>query len=266
MSASSTSYELFGIDFGQNEEQRELIRLIREDPERYPLVYCKGAAGTGKTFAALAAALSLVRGKGAARKYKRVIYVREPVEIGHRLGYLKGTAEEKYSPYLGGLLDNYSHLMENVRGDDPKNAHLKSPKKNGRLMKEVDDEVYEGEMYEHLPPDIVALAPEFMRGRSFDNCIIIVDEAQNMNLDEIQTMVTRISNNCKMIIIGSPNQIDVPGMTQEKNDFLISYEILKPTKLVGYVELTKPMRSYFVADFDLRFAEYKAKHPKNKNE
>ena len=136
MSVSSQNYVLFGIDFGRNEEQRELIRLIREDPERYPLVFCKGAAGTGKTFAALAAALSLVRGKGANKKYKRVIYVREPVEIGHRLGYLKGTADEKYSPYLGGLLDNYNHLMANVRGDDPKNSHLKPPKKNGRPVRQ----------------------------------------------------------------------------------------------------------------------------------
>lgn len=266
MSSKKQTYELFGIDFGRNEEQREFIRLIREDPERYPVVYCKGAAGTGKTFAALAAALSLVRGKGSDKKYRKVIYVREPVEIGHRLGYLKGTAEEKYSPYLGGLLDNYIHLMENIRGDDPSTSHLKPPKKKGRLTKEVDDDIYEGPMYEHLPSDIVALAPEFMRGRSFDDCIIIVDEAQNMNLDELQTMVTRISNNCKMVVIGSPNQIDVPGMSQEKNDFMLSYEILKPTGLVGYVELTKPMRSSFVADFDLRFAEYKSKHPKNKND
>lgn len=266
MTVSNQSYVLFGIDFGLNEEQREFIRLIREDPERYPVVFCKGAAGTGKTFAALAAALSMVRAKGAAKRYKRVIYVREPVEIGHRLGYLKGTAEEKYSPYLGGLLDNYNHLMENVRGDDPKSNHLKAPKKKGNLVKEVDDDIYEGLMIDHLPSDIVALAPEFMRGRSFDNSIIIVDEAQNMNLDELQTMVTRISNTCKMVIIGSPNQIDIPGMSQEKNDFLLSYEILKPTKMVGYVELTKPMRSSFVADFDLRFSEYKAKHPKNKNE
>ena len=266
MSVTSQSYVLFGIDFGLNEEQRELIRLIREDPERYPVVYCKGVAGTGKTFAALAAALSLVRAKGAAKKYKKVIYVREPVEIGHRLGYLKGTAEEKYSPYLGGLLDNYNHLMENVRGDDPKNSVLKPPKKRGNLAKEVDDDIYEGPMYEHLPSDIVALAPEFMRGRSFDNVIILVDEAQNMNLDELQTMVTRISSTCKMVIIGSPNQIDIPGMSQEKNDFMLSYEILKPTKMVGYVELMKPMRSSFVAEFDARFAEYKAKHPKNKND
>ena len=94
--------------------------------------------------------------------------------------------------------------------------------------------------------------------------------AEGLQLEHYGSVIVnpkaRIGRNCKMVIIGSPNQIDIPGMSQEKNDFLLSYEILKPTKMVGYVELTKPMRSSFVADFDLRFSEYKAKHPKNKNE
>ena len=92
-----SNYVLFGIDFRSNEEQKEFIRLINEDPARKPVVFCKGAAGTGKTFAALAASLSLIRGKGSKKKYKNLYYVREPVEIGHRLGYLKGTEEDKYA-------------------------------------------------------------------------------------------------------------------------------------------------------------------------
>ena len=103
-----------------------------------------------------------------------------------------------------------------------------------------------------------------MRGRSFDNCLIILDEAQNMDLDELQTMVTRIGNACTMVIIGSPNQIDVQGQTPEKNAFDISYEILKPTGLVGFVELSRPMRTSFVVDFDLRFLEYKLKNKDKK--
>ena len=104
-----------------------------------------------------------------------------------------------------------------------------------------------------------------MRGRSFADCILLVDEAQNMNLDELQTMVTRIGRNCKMVIIGSPNQIDIEGQTPEENDFELSYEILKPTELVGYVELTEPMRSSFVTDFDLRFVAYKKNTPNGRN-
>lgn len=259
MAQNTSAYFLFGIDFGENEGQRELIRLINDDPERTPVVFCKGSAGTGKTFAALAGALSLVRGKGARKRYKTIFYVREPVEVGHRLGYLKGTAEEKYGPYLGPLLDNYNHLMANVNLADPANAAYRPPKR--KIKKNPDDEIIEGPMYEALPPDIVPLAPEFMRGRSFNDSIIIVDEAQNMNLDELQTMVTRIGSNCKMIIIGSPNQIDVPDQFVSQNAFEISYEILKPTKLIGYVELTLPMRTSFVVDFDLRFVEYKMTHP-----
>ena len=83
-----------------------------------------------------------------------------------------------------------------------------------------------------------------------------------MTLDEIQTMVTRIGNHSKMILIGSPNQIDVPGQSVEKNDFETSYEILKPTELVGYVKLVEPMRTSFVVDFDLRCVEYKEKNRK----
>lgn len=261
MASNASQYKLFGIDFTQNPQQRELIRLINDDPERTPVVFCKGSAGTGKTFATLAACLNLVRGKGAKKRYKNIYYVREPVEIGHRLGYLKGTAVEKYGPYLGPLMDNYEHLMAHASPEEQLAGNKLIKKKT---KKDADDEIIESLYYEKLPADIIPLAPEFMRGRSFNDCLIILDEAQNMNLDELQTMVTRIGTMCKMIIIGSPNQIDVPGQTPEKNAFDISYGILNPTGLIGFVELTAPMRTSFVVDFDLRFLEYKLKHQDKK--
>lgn len=260
MATQESNYVLFGIDFRSNEAQTELIRLINLDPKIMPVVYAIGGAGTGKTFAALAASLALVRGKGAKKRYKTIFYVREPVEVGHRLGYLKGTEQDKYGPYLGPLLDNYSHLMDGIKDDQQHPMRKpKGPFGGGRA-----EDSLSSPMYEHLPNDIVPLAPEFMRGRSISDAIIIVDEAQNMDLDELQTMVTRIGNNSKMIIIGSPNQIDVPEQSTEANDFEISYEILKPTGLVGRVELVAPMRTSFVTDFDMRFVEYKKKHPKKK--
>lgn len=249
----ASSYQLFGFDFRENEEQKELITLINVEPNLMPIVFCKGDAGTGKTFAALAAALHLVRAKGSKRKYKNVYYVREPVEIGHRLGYLKGTEEEKYGPYLGPLLDNYNHLMENIKNDQ--SSPYRAPKK----PKDIDEKQ---PIYENLPSDIIPLAPEFVRGRSFSDAIIIVDEAQNLTLDELHTLSTRLGNNSKMIILGSPNQIDVPDQTFSNNAFETSYQILKPTGLVGYVELHKPMRSGFVTDFDHKFLEYKLSHHK----
>ena len=243
------SYRLFGIDFGSNFEQRELIRLIRMDPAKMPVVYCLGAAGTGKTFAALAAALSLVRAKGSLKKYKTVFYVREPVEVGHRLGYLKGGEEEKYAPYLGPLLDNYQHLMDHCKND------AKTPQKPLKNMGSGDETLPYA--YRKLPSDIVPLAPEFLRGRSFEDCLILVDEAQNMNLDEFQTLVTRIGRNCKLVFMGSTNQIDVPNQSEENNDFLTSYRILEPTGLVGFIKPKEPMRSGFVAEFDERFVAYR---------
>ena len=69
---------------------------------------------------------------------------------------------------------------------------------------------------------------------------------------------------CKMVVIGSPNQIDVDGQSFDNNAFEIAYSILAPTKLVGFIELAKPMRTSFVVDFDLRFLEYKLKHQADK--
>ncbi len=246
------TYHLFGIDFGANEGQRELIRLIRLDPSKMPVVYCLGSAGTGKTFASLAAALSLVRSKGSLKKYKTIYYVREPVEVGHRLGYLKGGEEEKYAPYLGPLLDNYQHLMDHCKNET---KSTQNPPKSMKMNASGEDALPYA--YRRLPSDIVPLAPEFLRGRSFENCIILVDEAQNMNLDEFQTLTTRIGRNCKLVFMGSVNQIDVPEQSEEKNDFLASYRILEPTGLVGFVRLNQPMRSGFVAEFDERFAAYR---------
>jgi phosphate starvation-inducible PhoH-like protein len=264
MSKSSSDFFLFGIDFGANPGQRELIRQINEDPQRKPVVFCRGDAGTGKTFAALAGALSLVRGHGSKRsKYKTLYYVREPVEVGHRLGYLKGTEEDKFGPYLGPLLDNYSHLMAHGRKEGVVPQPLRQPKKH-KMEEEEEDSAGFARAYSKLPLDIVPLAPEFLRGRSFENCIIIVDEAQNLTLEEMQMLVTRIGNYTKMIVLGSPNQIDIPGVGEDDNAFTLAYQILEPTGLVGYVHLTEPMRSGFVAEFDQAFVAYKKAHPKPK--
>ena len=252
----SNPYKLFGIDFSSNKEQKELLRLMFLDPKIMPLVYCKGDAGPGKTFAALAGALAMVRGRSAYRQYKEIYYVREPVEVGHRLGYLKGTAEEKYGPYLGPLLDNYNHLIDNIKtSTNPLDKSLSKPKREKKTIN--DSSSTSSPAYEDLPIDIIPLAPEFIRGRSFEDCVIIVDEAQNLNIDEIQTLVTRIGSCTKMVILGSPNQIDVSDQSYDHNDFMISYDILKSTGLVGYIELVAPMRSSFVAEFDRRFVAYK---------
>ena len=252
MKGKSNEFTIFGIDFSTNPEQKELIKAIRKDCKRKPLIFVSGDAGTGKTFAALAASLDLVRQHGAKdHQYQCIYYVREPVEVGHRLGYLKGKEEDKFAPYLGALMDNYNHL---TRDDPNAQRYLRQSSKKG---KDDDDLPL---IYKKLPVDIIPLAPEFLRGRSFEDCIIIADEVQNMTLDEIHTLVTRIGGGVKLILIGSANQIDVPGQTLLQNAFDTSIEILKDTKLTEHIKLVKPMRSSFVAEFDRLFVEYKQKH------
>jgi len=251
--ASPENYRLFGVDFSSNAGEKELIRLIQISPERMPLLFCRGDAGTGKTFAALAGALNEIRSHGAKRaRYKTLFYVREPVEVGHRLGYLKGNETDKYEPYLGPLLDNYQRLMSFASKSGEADSYKPTrPKKTDPDAGEIPS------AYSKLPSDIVPLAPEFLRGRSFEDAIILADEAQNFTLDELQMLVTRIGKNCKLIVLGSPNQVDVPEERGAENPFLLAYQILKPTGMVGYVELTEPMRSSFVAEFDEAFAAYK---------
>lgn len=86
-----------GISFKGNKEQQELVRLIYENNR--PIIFCVGKAGTGKTFATLAAALQLQ----AERRYGKIIYARNPVQLGEDMGFLPGTIDEKYGPFMGPL-------------------------------------------------------------------------------------------------------------------------------------------------------------------
>lgn len=219
---------VLGIDFSDNEEQVELIRLIKQN--NLPVVYCEGLAGTGKTFTALAASVSLVK---IDHKYSKIFYIREPIEVGHSLGFIPGDVEDKYGVYLDGLRDNLEHIS--------KFCGLKV----GDMMSCIE-----------------CVPPEFVRGRSFEDAIIIADEAQNFTIDTIQTLMTRIGKYCKIVFLGSVNQIDVKGFTAESNDFMRSYDIVRETGLVGYVHLVKSERSSYSAMLDDAFA--KAKYPSGK--
>ena len=104
---------------------------------------------------------------------------------------------------------------------------------------------------------IECLPPQFTRGRSWEDSIILVDESQNLSLDTIQTLITRLGKFCKIVFLGSMNQIDVKGKTKENNDFAVAHELLKDLDIVGSVELIKSERSEYVAVFDEIFTNYK---------
>ena len=218
---------ILGIDFTKNTEQRELIRLMNDNDT--PVICCLGDAGTGKTFTAVAAAIDLVK---IQRKYSKIYYIREPLEVGKSLGFMPGDLGDKYGVYLGGLEDN----LENI-------SRFSGINKND--MKYC----------------IECIPPQFTRGRSWEDAIIIVDEAQNLSLDTIQTLVTRLGKYCKIVFLGSMNQIDIRNKTKEDNDFKTSIEILKTIKepIFGFVELVQSERSEYCKILDEAFTNYKNK-------
>lgn len=210
----------FGVSLGKNEEQVELVRLINENSKR--IIIVEGPAGTGKSFAAILAALDLQYNK----KYKNIIYTRNVTQVGENIGYLKGGIEDKVYPFMASLSDALNSIC----------------RLNKQYKLNVDD------LFKRF--DIAPIT--FMRGRTIDNdTICIVDECQNCSLVELQTLLTRISEYGKIILIGSTKQIDDPKqIKKEKCDFQKVYEALQDLPYVGFMHFTKSMRSSWCKEVD----------------
>jgi phosphate starvation-inducible PhoH-like protein len=159
----------------KTENQKLLSRLIKNKD----IVICGGPAGTGKTYVACAEALKLLANPD--NFYKKIILAKSvTVTEGEDIGYLKGSLKEKMEPFMESFLDNFYKI----------------------IGKPLTQKLIEHEIIEVLP-----LA--YIRGRSIDNTIIIVDEAQNISLKNMRTTMTRIGEDSKMIIIGDTKQIDL---------------------------------------------------------
>ena len=212
---------VLGISLKGNEEQQEASRLIMTND--IPVVIITGAAGTGKDFVTMATSLELLNQK----KYRKIIYTRNPVEVGKSLGFLKGSLEDKFEPYMCPLYDTFESLCRN-------SMDKISPRE---LQAKVDVEPL-----------------GFLRGRNFaPGTILIVDECQNLNLASIKTVLTRMSDYCKVILLGSMNQIDdIEQRRKDKCDFqrvIDKFEDVQ-TPWVAHVELVKSMRSKWCAELD----------------
>ena len=213
----------FGVSFKNNKEQQELVRLMAEQDK--PIVICVGDAGTGKTMAALAGALDLQSDK----RYRKIIYGRNPVPLGRDMGYMPGGLEEKYNPYLGGMYDN----LESI-------ARLSAFKPNPN----------------DLTQRIEVLPIAYLRGRSFTDTVLIIDEAQNLDITCLKTILTRMGAYSKVVLLGSMNQIDEPAQRKKAAcDFQQAIDKIKDLPYVGYVELTKSMRSPWCAEIDALLSE-----------
>jgi phosphate starvation-inducible PhoH-like protein len=159
----------------KTENQKLLSKLIKSKD----IVICGGPAGTGKTYVACAEALKFLANPD--NFYKKIILAKSvTVTEGEDIGYLKGSLKEKMEPFMESFLDNFYKIIG-------KPLTLK--------------------LMEHEVIEVLPLA--YIRGRSIDNTIIIVDEAQNISLKNMRTTMTRIGEDSKMIIIGDTRQIDL---------------------------------------------------------
>ncbi len=156
--------------------QRDYLRAIFD----HDLTFCTGPAGTGKTYLAVAAAAAMLK----RHDVKRIVLARPAVEAGERLGFLPGDMAAKVNPYLRPLLDALGDMMD-----------LEQVK---RFM--VNDVI-----------EVIPLA--FMRGRTFNECVVILDEAQNTTVSQMLMFLTRLGNDSKMIVTGDPRQSDLESDT-----------------------------------------------------
>lgn len=158
----------------KTENQKKFVNLI-QDKE---IVIAAGFAGCGKTFLSCAKALLLLK---ANPKYRKIILIKSVTELkGESIGFLKGEMDAKIGPFMESFKDNFRKLI----GGAATNS-----------------------LHEMGLIEIQPLA--FIRGRTFDNAVIIIDEAQNISLDNMKTILTRIGENSKIIVIGDTKQIDL---------------------------------------------------------
>jgi len=180
----------------RSKKQKEYVKALKTSPITMSL----GPAGTGKTYLAVAVALSMLLEK----KVERIILSRPAVEAGERLGFLPGDMKEKIDPYLRPLYDSLHDLFD---------------------YDKIQRKIESGEI------EIAPLA--FMRGRTLKNCFAILDEAQNATQIQIKMFLTRIGENSKLVVNGDPSQIDLPNKNQ--SGLVESQNILKGIKEISII-------------------------------
>ena len=216
----SSRHSVWGIT-ARNREQNFALNLLM-DPE-VDFVSLSGSAGTGKTLLALAAGLTQTLDQGL---YKEIIMTRVTIPIGEDIGFLPGSEEEKMTPWMGALMDN----MEVLTGNDQQNSWEQAAT-NDLLRNRI---------------KIRSL--NFMRGRTFLNKYIIIDEAQNLTSKQMKTLVTRSGVGTKIICLGNLQQIDTPYLTETTSGLTYVVDRFKNWAHSGHVTLMNVERSR-LADF-----------------
>ena len=184
----------------RNANQARMVKSFAQND----LTFALGPAGTGKTYIAIALAVSALKNK----QCRRIILSRPAVEAGEKLGFLPGDMKDKIDPYLQPLYDA------------------------------LEDMIPQQKLKEYMEAQTIQIAPlAFMRGRTLNDAIIILDEAQNTTRHQMKMFLTRLGMNGKMIITGDTTQIDLPRT--EQSGLLQALRILKGVKGIGVIEYEK---------------------------
>src|ERR1700748_352866 len=187
--------------FGKRTVQPKSINQRRylETIEKNDMVFGIGPAGTGKTYLAVAMAISAL----VSKRVNRIILARPAVEAGERLGFLPGTLQEKVDPYLRPLYDALYDLLDPERVD------------------------------RYLEKNVIEIAPiAFMRGRTLNDAFVILDEAQNTTSEQMKMFVTRLGFNSKAVITGDVTQIDLPNA--RRSGLVEANEVLKGVEGISF--------------------------------
>lgn len=184
----------------RNPNQAKMVRSFAKND----LTFALGPAGTGKTYIAIALAVQALKNKAC----KRIILSRPAVEAGEKLGFLPGDMKDKIDPYLRPLYDALEDMIPQLK------------------------------LKEYMENDTIQIAPlAFMRGRTLNDAVIILDEAQNTTTHQMKMFLTRLGVNSRMIVTGDVTQIDLPRTVQ--SGLMQSLRILRGVQGIGIIEYEK---------------------------
>lgn len=184
----------------RSKNQQKLI----ESFNRHDMLFAVGPAGSGKTYLSIALAVNALKNK----QVRKIILSRPAVEAGEKLGFLPGDMKEKIDPYLQPLYDALEDMIPSQK------------------------------LQEMMEQKVIQIAPlAFMRGRTLNDAIVILDEAQNTTTAQIKMFLTRMGANTKMIITGDTSQIDLPAQT--RSGLIDAMDILNNVKGIGFVHMGK---------------------------
>lgn len=194
-------YNIYGKPItARSENQQKLVKAYQEND----MLFAIGPAGSGKTYTSIALAVRALKNK----EIRKIILSRPAVEAGEKLGFLPGDMKDKIDPYLQPLYDALQDMLPSAK------------------------------LQEMMEQNIIQIAPlAFMRGRTLNDAVVILDEAQNTTTAQIKMFLTRMGMNTKMIVTGDMTQIDLPP--SQRSGLVDAMAVLKNVKGIAFIEMNK---------------------------